>query len=418
MKPPYVNQFEAGKVLTTAFLVHSKEIRQKKSGEPYLSLQLGDRTGDIEAKMWDNVAEVMDTFERDDFIKVKGLVQIFNNRPQLTVHKLQRMDEREVNLADYFPASQRDPEEMMAELRGIVACMSNAHLRGLIESFLDDPEIEARYRKAPAAKVIHHAYLGGLLEHVLSVCHLCRAMAAHYKGVDMDLLVAGAILHDIGKIYELSYDRGFGYSTEGQLLGHIAIALRLLERKLAAQPDFPDHLRSLLEHMVLSHHGQLEFGSPKVPLFPEALLLHYLDDLDAKMECMRALVDQDRQLDGHFTGYSNSLERVVLKKLKYLADHERDDTPPLPQRAEPLAHVAEPRPSGSGNALEAAAARLVPAPVPAAPPVRPMPAPPDASAAPAPAAAKRAPEPPRRDRGPSLFGEKLGQALNVLREDK
>jgi len=380
MKSPYVSELEAGKVVVGTFLVHSKEVRQKKSGEPYLSLGLGDRTGELEAKMWDNVVEVMDTFERDDFVKVKGLLQIYNNRPQLTIHKMQRVPDGEVDLADYLPASRRDPDEMLAELRGIIAGMSNPHLRALVELFLDDEDIAARYKKAPAAKLIHHAYLGGLIEHVLSLCHLCRLAAQHYRTVDLDLLLAGAVLHDVGKIYELTYDRSFGYSSEGQLVGHIVIGLRLIERKLVHLPHFPARLRTLVEHLVLSHHGQLEFGSPKLPQFREALLLYYLDDLDAKMDHIRAMVEQDRQVEGHWTGYSTSLERVVLKKLKYLADEERED-------------------SGA----------LLGTPSEDSPPPR----------KPAPAEAPKHREAARRDdRTPSLFGEKLGQALENRREDK
>lgn len=305
-------------MITASFLVHSKEVRQKKKGEPYLSLVLGDRTGEIDSKMWDNVAEVMDTFASDDFIKVKGLVQVYNNRPQLVIHKLRRLAESEVDLADYFPASRRNPDEMFAELCQIVAGIANPHLKQLLELLFADQEIAVRYRKAPAAKYIHHAFLGGLIEHVLSLCCLCRMAASHYGPVDGDLLVTGAILHDIGKIYELNYERGFSYSSEGQLLGHIVIGLRMIAEKIRQIPDFPPRLRTLLEHMIVSHHGHLEFGSPKLPLFAEALLLHYLDDMDSKMECVRNLVDQDRQVDGHWTSYSSSLERVILKKLKYL----------------------------------------------------------------------------------------------------
>jgi 3'-5' exoribonuclease len=325
MKSPLVSGLESGQVVTATFLVQAKEIRQKKTGEPYLSLVLGDRTGDLDAKMWDNVADVMATFERDDFVKVKGILQIYNNRPQFTIHKLQRLDDAAVDPADFFPASERDPQEMLAELRQIVCSVGNPHIRALLELFFADEEIVRRYIKAPAAKFIHHAYLGGLVEHVLSVCHLCRLAASHYKTVDLDLLLAGAILHDIGKIYELSYDRGFAYTTEGQLLGHIVIGVRMVEEKLKQVPDFPPRLRALLLHLILSHHGSLEFGSPKVPLFPEALVLHFLDDLDAKMECMRALVDRDRQVEGHWTPYSQSLERVVLKKVKYLAEGTREE---------------------------------------------------------------------------------------------
>ncbi len=318
MKSPYINELEANRVITTSFLVHQKEVRQKKSGELYLSLLLGDRTGELDAKMWDNVADVIDAFDRDDFVKVKGLIQVFHNRPQLTIHKMRRMDDSEIEFGDYFPSSRRNPDEMWTELRLVIDGIGNAHLKALLEAIFNDEEISRRYRMAPAAKQIHHAFLGGLIEHVLSLCKLARMTAPHYPNVDEDLVLTGALLHDIGKIYELNYERGFSYSNEGQLLGHINIGVRMVGEKLAGLPDFPAGLRSLVEHMILSHHGQLEFGSPKLPQFPEALLLHYLDDMDSKMECMRALIENDRQVEGCFTTYSPALERPALKKDRFL----------------------------------------------------------------------------------------------------
>jgi 3'-5' exoribonuclease len=319
MKSPYVSGLKPSQVpITTTFLVRSKEIRQKKTGEPYLSLLLGDCTGQVDAKMWDNVDQVMETFDRDDFVKVKGIVQIFQNRPQITIHNVRKIEASEIEPADYFPSSRRDLGEMWTELRATVAAIGNPHLKALVEALLDDEEVARRYRRAPAAKQIHHAYLGGLIEHVLSLCTLARAVAAHYANIDYDLLLTGVVLHDIGKIYELNYERGFSYSDDGQLLGHMTIALGMVADKLRALPDFPPRLRTLVEHMILSHHGQLEFGSPKVPQFPEALLLHYLDDMDSKMECMRALIENDRQADGCFTTWSTPLERAALKKDRYL----------------------------------------------------------------------------------------------------
>ena len=319
MKSPYVSGLKPSQVpITTTFLVRSKEIRQKKTGEPYLSLLLGDCTGQVDAKMWDNVDQVIETFDRDDFVKVKGMVQIFQNRPQITIHNVRKIDASEIEPADYFPSSRRDLGEMWTELRATVAAIGNPHLKALVEALLDDEDVALRYRRAPAAKQIHHAYLGGMLEHVLSLCALARAVAAHYPNIDYDLLLTGVVLHDIGKIYELNYERGFSYSDDGQLLGHITIALGMVADKLRGLPDFPPRLRTLVEHMILSHHGQLEFGSPKVPQFPEALLLHYLDDMDSKMECMRALIENDRQADGSFTAWSAPLERAALKKDRYL----------------------------------------------------------------------------------------------------
>lgn len=337
MKSPYIRDLKPNEASTGVFLVHTKEVRQKRTGEPYLSLLLADRSGEIDAKMWDGVAEVMDTFDRDDFIKIKGLMQIYNNRAQFTIHKLRPVPDAEVDFRDFFAASQRDPDEMWAELRGIVNALENQHVKALLDAFLDDPEISSRYRIAPAAKTIHHAFRSGLLEHVLSLCGLARVTAAHYPAVDDNLLIAGCVLHDIGKIYELTYERGFGYSAEGQLIGHISIAMRMMTEKLRLFPDFPPELRNIIEHMILSHHGRLEFGSPKVPAFPEALLLHYLDDLDSKMEAMRVLTEKDPHAEGMFTPWSQSLERTVLRKQRYLggpAESQAADAPPAQSPAQ------------------------------------------------------------------------------------
>jgi 3'-5' exoribonuclease len=363
MKSLYVNGLPTNEPFHATFLVQAKDIRQKKSGDPYLSLSLADKTGDIDAKMWDNVAEILDTFDRNDFVRVKGIVQIFQNRPQLTIHKLQRADEREIDFTDYFPASLRNPEEMWAELQAIVAGLSNPHLKALIETIFAEPRVVQAYKIAPAAKAIHHAFLSGLIEHVLSMCGLARTVAAHYGNIDLDLLLAGVILHDIGKIDELTYDRGFGYSDEGQLIGHITMGIRMVEDAARKLPDFPPALRMLLEHMILSHHGQLEYGSPKLPLFAEALLLHQLDNLDSKMECMRALAERDTLVEGNWTGYSPALERAVLKKDRFLglqtagaaAGAIRAGTngpvPTLPRTPGAPPHPAEPPPRATLNDL-------------------------------------------------------------------
>lgn len=333
MKSPFVSELKPDETVTTTYLVASKDIREKKSGDPYLSLRLADRTGEVDAKMWDNAAEVMDTFERDDFVRVKGLLQIFHNKPQLTIHKMARVDDREVDFGDYFPASKRDRDEMLSELLAVIAGIGNPHLKALLEAFFGDPEIAVRFKMAPAAKQVHHAWLGGLIEHVLSLVKLARVTAAHFDGVDLDLLLAGVILHDVGKIYELSYDRGFGYTSEGQLLGHIQIGLRMIDEKIRLVPDFPARLRTLLDHLIVSHHGELEYGSPKSPQFPEALLLHHLDNMDSKMECMRALIEKDPNVAGCWTVYSPPLDRAVLKKQRFLeAAASAGPTPQTPSK--------------------------------------------------------------------------------------
>lgn len=344
MKSLYVSDLRPNEDVTTVFLVQAKDVRLKKTGEPFLSLTLVDKTGAIDAKMWDNVVEVIDTFDRDDFVKVKGRVQVYQNKLQLTIHRLARQEDGQVDFADFFPASARDPEAMFAELRGAVHSVGNPHLRQLLNALLDDPAIAAGYKRAPAAKSVHHAYLGGLLEHVLSLCRLAAMAAAHYPFVDLDLLIAGAILHDIGKIDELSYQRSFRYSDTGQLLGHIVIGLRMMDDKLRGLPDFPPRLRVLVEHIVLSHHGSLEFGSPKVPLFPEALLFHFLDNIDSKMENMRSMLARDKLVEGAWTAYSPALERFLLKKDRFLAGiSETGPGSPNPSAA-PAAMASEVRP--------------------------------------------------------------------------
>lgn len=346
MKSPYVNELQPNQLVTATFLVQNKDVRQKKTGEPYLSLQLVDRTGELDAKMWDNAVDVMETFDRDDFVRVKGMLQVYQNRPQLTIHKMQRVDETEVDFADYFPTSRRDAGEMFAELEEHIDRIQNPHLKALLKTVFADERIARAFRAAPAAKAIHHAWLGGLIEHVLSLAALARLTAAHYPFIDADLLMTGVVLHDVGKIYELAYDRSFSYTTEGQLLGHIVIGVRIVEEKLRELPGFPDYWRTLVEHMILSHHGELEFGSPKVPMFPEALLLHHLDNLDSKMECMRTLIERDRQAEGFWTAYSAPLDRPALKMKKYLelegderAENKNRDpgAPPSTPPVQPLA---------------------------------------------------------------------------------
>ena len=341
MKSPYLSELQPNQTVHGTFLVSYKDVRQKKSGEPYLTLTLSDRTGEMDAKMWDNAAEAIGTFERDDFVRIKGLLQVFQNRPQLTLHKIQPMPESEVDLADYLPASKRDRDEMFREVQGLIAGMSDPHLKRLLEAIFADEEIARAFRTAPAAKTVHHNWIGGLIEHVLSLCQLARTSAAHYPHIDFDLLLTGVLLHDIGKIRELYYSRSFGYTTEGQLLGHIQIGTQMVLEKMRSVPDFPPRLRDLVVHMILSHHGELEFGSPKIPMFPEALLLHLLDNLDSKMECMRALIERDPQIEGEWTGFNSALDRAALKKSRYLTPPS-PSAPANPPAATPNAHAPEP----------------------------------------------------------------------------
>ena len=312
-------------VITSSFLVSSKQIKPKKTGEIFLSLTLCDRTGQIDAKMWDNVADAVDTFEQDDFLKIRGLINKYSNRYQLTIHKVRRMEESEVEYSDYLPKTTKDVDELWRVVADYVSGFQNTYLKSLLEAFMGDPQIAEAYRLAPAAKSLHHAFIGGLLEHVVSLMKLCDTVAPLYPQINRDLLLTGAFLHDIGKIYELNYQRSFSYTTKGQLLGHMIIELEMLHDKIALVPGFPAELKVLIEHLIISHHGKYEFGSPKLPMFPEALMLHYLDDLDSKMESMRAHFE--REPDADWTSYNGSLSRTLLNSEKVLAKIGAADQP-------------------------------------------------------------------------------------------
>src|SRR6266550_4798032 len=306
------------KVVVSSFVVISKQVKPKKSGEPYLALTLGDRCGQIEAKMWDNVEDALDAFEQDDFLKIKGLLNKYKNRFQITIHKLRRMADSEVDFADYLPKTTKNIDELWQTLAEFVNSFQDQHLRAVVEAFMSDPEIAAAYQSAPAAKTLHHAYIGGLLDHVLSLFRSCDLVCRNYPQINRDLLLTGAFLHDIGKIHELAYTRSFSYTTRGQLLGHMVIELEMVHAKIAQIPNFPSELKTLVEHLIISHHGQYEFGSPKLPMFPEALVLHYLDDLDSKMESMRAHFAREVCSEGVWTGYNPSLARPLLNTVKFL----------------------------------------------------------------------------------------------------
>ncbi len=274
--------------------------------------------------MWDNVAEVMDTFDRDDFVKVKGLLQLYQNRSQFTIHQLRRLEDHEVEFDDFFPVlGTRLRRRCSAELQGIIAGIGELRICEslLTAMFADEPICAEQYKMAPAAKSIHHACRGGLLEHVLSLCSCAGWWRRTIRTSIWICCSPAPSCTTSERLKSCRTTRSFNYSSDGQLLGHIIIGLRMLADKLAQLPDFPPKLRTLVEHMIISHHGELEFGSPKVPLFAEAMLLHHLDNLDSKMEAMRSALKRDPRMEGEFTGWVASLEREsLLQEGRYLAD--------------------------------------------------------------------------------------------------
>ncbi len=305
-------------VITGFFIVSVKQVRTRKDGAPYFALTLVDSTGQAEARMWET-AEAGE-FAAGDVVKVRGQVRRYQEKFQINVERIRKAEAGEFDLSDFVPRTERDINELWDELAGYVESFTDPHLKPLVQSFLDDAEISAALREAPAAKSMHHAWIGGLLEHVVSLLGICDLAARHY-GVHRDLLLTGVVLHDIGKLQELRWGTSFDYTVEGQLLGHITIGVGMIEEKMSALPGFPPELRTLVLHLVLSHHGRYEFGSPKLPMIPEALLLHYLDDMDAKMQTMRnefaRNVAAGRGAD-EVTDWVRSMERPLLNTAAFL----------------------------------------------------------------------------------------------------
>jgi len=308
--------------ITSYFVLSQFSVREKKGGNGrYLALNLSDRTGQFEARMWDDIAEALATCTNGCYVKVQGVVSQYQGRYQITLQKMRVAAENEVDDADFQPTTQYDIEALWEELRGFVTSFTNADLKRLVNAFLDDPELGPAFKRAPAAKMLHHAWIGGLLEHVVFLLRLCERVAPQYPEVNRDMLMAGAILHDMGKVRELAWKSSFSYTTEGQLLGHITIVIGLLREKVQQLAPFPEKLRILMEHLILSHHGRFEFGSPKLPMTPEALVFSALDDLEAKMQNMRAeflkAIESGKAPD-EVTDFSRSLERAMLNSRAYL----------------------------------------------------------------------------------------------------
>jgi 3'-5' exoribonuclease len=317
MKSPFVTDLSTEQSITTFFLVHEKEIRNTREGKQYLRLELGDRSGTIEARMWDQFEAIAKEFARDDFVKVQARVEIYRNRPQLSLLQVRRAKPEEVDLADFLPHTREDIPKLWAQLLGYANSIQNPWLQQLVNAILSDPAIAACYQRAPAAKTMHHAYIGGLLEHVVGLCGLAKQVVEHYPELNADLLSTVAILHDVGKLEELCYERAIGYTTEGQLLGHIVMELETVTNAMNRIAGFPANLKTVVQHLLISHHGQYEFGSPKLPMIREALVFHYLDDLDSKMAAVRASLANDSG-EEEWSSYSPALGRRFLNLEEFL----------------------------------------------------------------------------------------------------
>ncbi len=309
----FVNQLKKGQAVESIFLVKEKNLTRTKAGNLYLALRLSDRTGEVEGRVWENALDFGALFTKDDFIKVRAEVDEFQGTLQLRILKLRKCEENEVGLDDFLPRTPLDMEKMFSEIKTIACAVQQPHLQKLLEVFFADEDLMKKFKLAPAAKAVHHVYLGGLLEHTLSVVQLIRMIGPRYKGVDLDLLITSGILHDIGKVAELSFNRAFDYTDPGRLLGHILLTVEIVSQKIMAIPEFPATLAILLKHNLLSHHGEYAFGSPKLPMTLEALLLHHIDDLDAKVNVFLNWIEKDKEDPSRWTSYLKLFDRYIFK---------------------------------------------------------------------------------------------------------
>ncbi len=312
-KELYISNMKAGDKVGTSFLVSEKNLAYSQKGSPYLNLRLKDKTGELDGKVWDKAIELDGYFRKGDIVYIVGRLLSYKNNLQLSVLEVRKMGEDDVDPADFFPTAARDADDMFSDLMVYVGQIQTSCLRDLLLAFFADEQIVARFKRAPAAKGFHHVYLGGLLEHTLSVVRLLDLAAAHYPGANRDLLIAGGILHDLGKIHEFHYDRLIDYSDAGRLVGHIVMGVEMLDARIAGIEGFPESLAMELRHLILSHHGTLEFGSPKRPKTLEALIVHYIDDLDAKVNAFQTFVGGTADSESNWTPYHRLFERYIYR---------------------------------------------------------------------------------------------------------
>ena len=322
LKKAFINAIKAGQRVDDIFVARDKQTAFKKDGDPYLIVSLVDRTGELKAVAWDNVEAMSKAFVAGDYIRVRGNVAEYRGSLQLVIQEAARLDRDKIDPLDFLPSTERDVEQMLARLIQVSQSVENSHLSKLLAAFFEDEAFVDRFKIAPAAKKMHHAYLGGLLEHTLSIVLLIQAIVGHYKGIDKDVLLTGGILHDIGKTREFSYETQIDYSDAGRLLNHIVIGVEMLDAKIATIDGFPEELALVLKHIIVSHHGTRDFGSPEPPKTLEAIILHYLDELDAKVMAVRAFMDAEDS-EATWTSYHRVLERFFFKgKVEYAASEE------------------------------------------------------------------------------------------------
>ena len=324
-KNKYIDCLAEGEQIDDLFMVKAARIGETRVGKPYLALNLGDRSGEISGPVWENAESYKEICLPGKVIRVKGQVQLYRDKLQLKIDRIYPVDVDGIDQSSFVEASRRSLDGMSDELKKLIGGIKNVFLNKLLNTIFFTREAGEHFQSSPAAKGIHHAYLGGLFEHSLSMAHVALLLADHYEGIDRDLLIAGALLHDIGKTVELESERGvIDYTDSGRLKGHLVIGCELIGREASNINDFPEDLLIHLQHLILSHHGRQEFGSPVVPMTPEALLLSFIDDMDAKMNLVEQLRRKVKNKETQWSDYQRILERYLL--LTPIEELKEDDS--------------------------------------------------------------------------------------------
>jgi 3'-5' exoribonuclease len=314
----FICQLQENEEIDQVFLASEKQLRPNRNGHLYLQLRVSDRTGTLNAMMWNANERAYRSFDNGDFLRVVGTTQLYNGNLQIIARQLERTDAGHIDQGDFVAVPQQQRDNLARRLAELLRSVQQAQLRELVEIFLSDDELMDQFSLAPAGIKNHHAYQGGLLEHVVNMIELVRAVAPHYPDLNEDLLVMGVLLHDIGKIRELVYERHLAYSDEGQLVGHVVLGVEIFNRLVAqfnrrCEQPFSESLAAQLKHLIVSHHGECEFGSPKVPMTLEAMALYLLDNLDAKLHHFRQLMFEDANPDSNWTTFQPNLGRKLFK---------------------------------------------------------------------------------------------------------
>ena len=330
----YINELIDGEKVESVFAVTEKQLRTTRAGKTFISMKLWDKTGAIDAVVWDNADATSQKFEKSDYVGIRAEVSTYNGTKQLTIQQLKKIEKTADYLPRFMPTTEKDPAVMEAEVRAIVASFNSSGIRSVIEGFLNDEAFMAKFRVSPAAKGMHHVFSGGLMQHTLKVMRICSLLYDEYRANDpavssllnRDILIAGAFLHDIGKVDEISPEPGFEYTTRGRLLGHVSLGLLELKKKLDEAEGVSGEESDLLMHLVLSHHGELEYGSPKRPKSLEAFILHYADNIDAKLQGLYEFIAKDTA-GGKMTAYNKAYERFFYRGLPEMEEGGEDSLP-------------------------------------------------------------------------------------------